>query len=714
MKVGDGLYMEKHLIQKSYYEQVYMGEEDRDPVKVLGELFYEEQKTEFPDLAQIRFAQGEIYYHIQDYETAIFKWEQVHNELEPWAKKNIADAYMELDLKETAEEIYRSISTDSETLNAETALQLFGIYISENRNEEANDTIKQLLATNRDYPNVAELAWAFFDKQKDWESAIQLSVNESMQTKSNKWFERLNHYIQKGHGTVFEPAYYIPLLTIMAEVNLPFFEKVTVHLSKMYLGDSSYLNWLTELNELILANKNIRSGHLDQLPALYDKAYQHLISGEFTMKEVGDIIPQVLTAWQAMADEATVYRVSTAILSWNELFPQTILEHHVELAKASIEQSTTDIYVMDEVVSLFQTLKTWAGSQDIDLSNFISDEQLKELTQLDKEHDDLNENTDALLTLTRNSIEYIIEQQGHVESHLESEIEQSEDLFARVNGSINQLKDIEEEQIKLITEGYQKIKEEIEADLLTTVPKLIKESIKSIKDDSDFRNIHLELNTEMNDRIQSYLNNTVLAIYENSLHDWISFSESELRKSQERLQEWSEGFNEFLGEERIVLQCDFQILADWKRDADRLTTSIQIDSENILLKRTPSQVILKSAGKLLGVLPKNNAVLAKSYRNFIENESFFETAASIAKKFFRPFELLENSIARDIQIFFRNPHYKLKEIVKELEEKIEWTKQQLDKMKTDPESFQDPLIFAKAKLRQYEWMNNQMKNQSIK
>ena len=96
-------------------------------------MFFAEQKKELPDLSNFRFAQGEVYFHNNDFEAAIFKWENIQNELEPWAKKNMADAYLELELLETAENIYKSIKTDSLMLNTEVALQLFSFILNKEK-----------------------------------------------------------------------------------------------------------------------------------------------------------------------------------------------------------------------------------------------------------------------------------------------------------------------------------------------------------------------------------------------------------------------------------------------------------------------------------------------------------------------------------------------------------------------------------------------------
>ena len=90
--------IEQQLIEKMFYETFMIDNAVKEPIQVLGEAYLEEQKKDIPDLSAIRFAQGELYFHFKDYESAIFKWENIQNEWGQWAKKNTADAYFELDL----------------------------------------------------------------------------------------------------------------------------------------------------------------------------------------------------------------------------------------------------------------------------------------------------------------------------------------------------------------------------------------------------------------------------------------------------------------------------------------------------------------------------------------------------------------------------------------------------------------------------------------
>src|SRR3954452_7399866 len=163
--------LEKQLIQKTYYQMFINEHENIHPIQVLGELFQEEALKDLPDLSSIRFAQGEVYFHHKDYEAAIFKWENIINELEPWAKKNTADAYYELGLLSTAEDLYCAIQTNNLTLNTEVALQLFSLYIERGKLDLALSVIKKTIAANPDYPNVTEIARTFFEEQQDWNHA---------------------------------------------------------------------------------------------------------------------------------------------------------------------------------------------------------------------------------------------------------------------------------------------------------------------------------------------------------------------------------------------------------------------------------------------------------------------------------------------------------------------------------------------------------------
>ncbi len=204
--------LENQLIRKTYYKTFLMENETQPPLQVLGEAYLNEQRNEISDGSSIRFAQGEFYYHYQDFESAIFKWEKVDNELTPWAQKNIADANVELNQLSVAESVYTSITTDNKTLLTEIALQLLSLYIEQNKLDSAFTVIKEAVSLNPDYPNVTKIARSFYEEQQDFDSAVDLAVNELIRTESHPWFEVLKEYINQGYTKAISPDYFNKVL----------------------------------------------------------------------------------------------------------------------------------------------------------------------------------------------------------------------------------------------------------------------------------------------------------------------------------------------------------------------------------------------------------------------------------------------------------------------------------------------------------------------
>jgi hypothetical protein len=135
-----------------------------------------------------------------------------------------------------------------------------------------------------------------------------------------------------------------------------------------------------------------------------------------------------------------------------------------------------------------------------------------------------------------------------------------------------------------------------------------------------------------------------------------------------------------------------------------MTSSLHLEKVNILLRHTPSQILLKSAGKLFGGLGQNKAMLYTRYKRFVENEDYQEATASITDKFLQQFELFEQALARDITLFFRHPLNVLNQNVEQAKLEITKDEDMLDKMNANPEVYRDPLTLFELRVRQYEWI----------
>ncbi len=289
--------LDNQLIQKEYY-QIFINEMDRDtPIRILGDAFQEELQKDIPDLTAIRYAQGELYFHYKDYEAAIFKWENITGKLEPWAKKNIADAYFETGLLSNAEDLYLAIETNNPTLNTEVALKLFELYIERGKIDAAIQIIKKTIHLNPDYTNITQLAREFFESRLDWENAVELAINEAKRTGSLEWFETVNRYVEKGVTKNFAPNYFLQALFELFAINQKKFEQLTASLWVSYKKEENYFTWLKEVNHLLLNLDLKQSEGLSSLSKLHKETYFDLINGNYSIKKLEEFIPDLLTNW---------------------------------------------------------------------------------------------------------------------------------------------------------------------------------------------------------------------------------------------------------------------------------------------------------------------------------------------------------------------------------------------------------------------------------
>ncbi|MGE7938020.1 dynamin family protein [Bacillus paramycoides] len=908
--------IEKQLIKKMYYETFLMENETKPPLDVLGEVYVNEERHEISDGSYIRFAQGEFYYHHQDFEAAIFKWEKVGNELAPWAQKNIADAYFELNRLSVAEEVYTSITTDNKILMTEIGLQLLSLYIEQNNFDSAFAVIKEAVSLNPDYPNVTKIARSFYEEQQDFDSAVELAVNELVRTESYPWFEVLKGYIDKGFTKNTSPDYFHEVLVTLNHVDQVQFTQIVSSLWNSYKNEQNYLLWLNTINEFFLHIEIHSSDIWDKISSLYEETYFELIQGQYMLRQLHDIIPNLLTNWLKVVNPSHAVFPSAAVLAWDEIFPSKIDSANIKNAENLLLYSINHVDGLEYSLHLFESITQWAQKHDIEMGHrfrwlvseladlrtnrilvtgtsgngktafinsilgenilensisnvvvlkndahteinaitdaaitktenfsdyhnmmslhhqtyrdracvefklpcrflsknkltfvvtpgfnrnndtrdeifeylnsvdellfvlnadspftdkerdillsiqehtpnlqihfllnkidniyseaevkrvlhdtqarinayfpharlfpysslYTSSQQLNDLTEFIRfnfNHKNIDaERTEKLLFFIRKTITYLLDKRVEKENNLVDAMNWNEDMLVKLNGSINNLTAFEREKIHIITQSYRTMKTEITNDLTEHIPKLLQSCSDLISEESDFGHIEMELNTAMNKRVHKYLEQTVLPNFARSMQNWIETSNNELLQSQSHLEELSEGLNSLFGENRIQLECDFKVLDDWRRDTDRMTTRIQMEEVNILRRFTPAQFLLKSAGKLFGVLPKNRSMLYNKYKQYIENEDYTEVTASIMKKFFLQFELFENTQERDINMFFRNPFNSLKQAVENTQLEIQEKQEILHKMKSNPEVYHDSITLFELRLRQCEVILN--------
>ncbi|WAA09045.1 tetratricopeptide repeat protein [Fervidibacillus albus] len=374
--------MEDSLIGKTFY-QTMLQPENTHPIKQLGELFLAEQMKEIPDASYIRYAQGELYYHHHDYEAAIYKWENVHNELEPWAKKNMADAYTKMELLSTAEEIYKSIVTDSPKLKMEILLCLYSLYLQQENFSEAEQIVKEMVEENPDYSNVTDLARNHYEQQNNWFGAINLAIQEGTRTESIQWFEVLDEYVQKGHTVDFDPKTFIPSLSILYKLNFSLFEQLLSHLWKSYERTPHFFQWLKEAIPFILNLDRKEKRNWQRLPSILQETYEQLISGMYFYSTVSEIVPDFLRLWITLASEKEAVLPSAAIFAWYEKLGEQIPKKELEKAEKNMFDTPPNKDVFENVVNLTEEVEAWAEKNKLEIHQMYT-LCLKEIVDLDQ------------------------------------------------------------------------------------------------------------------------------------------------------------------------------------------------------------------------------------------------------------------------------------------------------------------------------------------
>lgn len=702
---------EEQLAKKEYYKRFADLHNAQNPIALLGELFHDEQRKENHDLSAIRFGQGELYFHYMDFEAAIFKWESIHNEYESWAKKNMADAYSQLGHFSKAEELYKSIVTESLILNTEIGIQLFSLYKESGNHDKADSIIKWVVSLNPDYPSVTELARAFFEEQEDWKSAVELAVNEGIRKESIQWFLILKNYVDDGVTKSIPPRYFEEPLVVLKNLKQSHFEQFLSSLWKSYEGEENYLTWVISFIQLF-ENMEIHEETWYETQTIYSEVFITLVSGRYLLKEIENIMPNFLRNWVKIADSTNKPLIYGAILSWNDYFPITLEASIVEEAEGYFMRDATPINTVKRAMILLSDILVWGKEELINSADVFQYEGKPLLVEgqidlssvhglLESLHE--RERNEKLLMLVRNILNTLLDKKEEQKINLQKSIRWSEEILLKLGGAVNQLDDLQYGKNKVIKNTFQRKKEEMLEKIQRDIPEILKSCSELVREDSDFSKLHTDINNEMNQRVQIYLHETVLPQFKGKFQEWCRKAEIEFNESKLFMDEMMEGLNLLFAEKKLQLQCDFQVLNDWKRDMDRMTSYITYENENIFLRLSPSQFLLKSAGKLLGT--KNTVFLMNQYKKQIENEDYSDVAASIAKKFLQQFNLFERTIERDIGMFFRSSIQELQQIVGDLEKEKDLVDQELHLLKLNPEKFYDPMILFQIRHRHYEWLN---------
>ncbi|MCR6097344.1 hypothetical protein HXA31_02170 [Salipaludibacillus agaradhaerens] len=357
--------VEEHMIHKTFFKTIVDEENQQSPVKSLGQQFYDIQMDETADLSSVRFAQGEVYYHHKDMESAVYKWELVKNELQPWARKNIGDAYYEMGWLREAESTYTSIQSESPVLSVEISLQLLQVYADKNNKDKVHQYIKKALAIDPNYPNVTDIARSFYEDEQDWYKAVELAVRESVRTASPKWFSILTDYAERGYTTSFAPEYFENVLLTVAQTEQRALSKLASALWESYYPTPANIAWVKTLNAVTTKLTFSKDVHWHSLNRLYYKNYLEFMSGSYLLNELKPLLPEMLNGWIKLTKGSDSVYPAAAILAWDESVSGTLSQETAATAESTFSDNATQTISMENMTALLETILQWADDNDV-------------------------------------------------------------------------------------------------------------------------------------------------------------------------------------------------------------------------------------------------------------------------------------------------------------------------------------------------------------
>ena len=145
-------------------------------------------------------------------------------------------------------------------------------------------------------------------------------MNELIRIESYPWFEVLKGYIDKGFTKHISPDYFYDALATLNNVDQVQFTQMVSSLWNSYKDEPNYLLWLNTINEFFLHIEIHSSDIWNKVSALYEETYFTLIQGQYTLRQLDDIIPNLLANWLKVVNPSYAVFPSAAVLAWDEIF----------------------------------------------------------------------------------------------------------------------------------------------------------------------------------------------------------------------------------------------------------------------------------------------------------------------------------------------------------------------------------------------------------
>lgn len=359
-------HLEQLLFEKQFYQSLVKNEDVLENIRTLSSRLNHSNTIEGKIADELRFAQAELYLLLEDYETAIYKWESIKNgELSGWAMKNMGDAYQRLGLAEKAETCYLSVSLPSAVLKMENLLSLYMLYTKEYQEKKAHRVVNELVSTDFSYKNVVELALQFYEQIKDYLSAFILVVNQLEKDYNESFISRLYMYLEESADKPIPPSSTISkLLVTVWTYDKNNFEMVFQALNKYYIESQYFLDWFDCLFQVVgKINQPFEQFLLDEQALTFYHLIDLLFSGMYSTLEIKSIVENHLPIYYTVCPDSPLKSsLGSLLAAWEEANPNSIGHTYLK----NIKFTSQKIYTIENMHNYYSYIKRWMKNLDID------------------------------------------------------------------------------------------------------------------------------------------------------------------------------------------------------------------------------------------------------------------------------------------------------------------------------------------------------------
>ncbi|MFC4322571.1 dynamin family protein [Litchfieldia salsa] len=358
---------EEKLTEKQFYQTRVKGHSQLEDLLSLSKQLNGLTARDSEQLNEVRFAQAELYFSLEDYETAIYKWEQINQSspLSGWASKNIGDSYAILGFTKNAESTYQSIHTSSTVLKMESLLAQYSLNVSQQKTDKLLPIIDKLVATDWSYKDVFELAISFYEEKEEYLSAFTLVVTKLEKEFNASLLAKIFSYVQLTEANKLNPAFTVPrLLKLLWREDQGSLNTCFQMLHTYYLDSNYFINWLDNLFVAIQDSADhFGKFLLDGQSGSFYQMINGLVSPSYKMKEIEHVITMHLPAYIQMCESLPLKHAMVSLMqAWQEMNPQSTSRLTSERLPVSAEK----IYEYTLMKETYLSVIDWMKSLELD------------------------------------------------------------------------------------------------------------------------------------------------------------------------------------------------------------------------------------------------------------------------------------------------------------------------------------------------------------